>query len=442
MAMNRKSSGYSGFGSNARSLLTRGIAAAKAGDGEEARFYLEWVLMTDASQDQQMEAWLWLSEVSDDPAEKRGYLEEILSRNPAHARARRRLALLDGRLRADEIVDPDNLPQEEERGPRPVGAQRYECPRCAARMVFAPDGATLQCEHCGYQEGVQGEPTLAEDDFLISMATAKGHSKPQAARIFACQSCTASYVLAPQALSLTCAYCDATYSVPTPETQKLVPPKGIVPFDVEAGQVQRLVRRWLQERHLRPHRPMRGIYLPAWTFDVGGTLQWRGYSSEYEGMTREWAAVSGEEPLMLDDLIVPACDTLPESLQRVVQRFDLGPMVAFDPSYLADWPAQTYEITVGDASLQARQEAYRLARRSVRRRHDDVHEIRFSSAGLVVLAYRLILLPLWLGSFSSKGQRFTIAVDGHTGKLFAQHPGPGGPFWEVREWISRLMGGR
>jgi hypothetical protein len=46
---------------NVRDLLTRGIAAAKAGNREEARFYLEWVLITEATEEQRLQAWLWLS---------------------------------------------------------------------------------------------------------------------------------------------------------------------------------------------------------------------------------------------------------------------------------------------------------------------------------------------------------------------------------------------
>ena len=120
--MKRKFSQQQQQRGNVRDLLVRGVAAANAGDAEEARFYLEWVLIAGANEDQMMEAWLWLAEVSEG-AEKRDYLEEILSRRPAHARARRLLALLDGRLQAEEIVDPEKLAERPER----AGA-RAGCP--------------------------------------------------------------------------------------------------------------------------------------------------------------------------------------------------------------------------------------------------------------------------------------------------------------------------
>ena len=54
----------------ARDLLVRGIAAAKAGERAEARHYLEWALRQQPSSDEQLEAWLWLSDVSE--ARRRG----------------------------------------------------------------------------------------------------------------------------------------------------------------------------------------------------------------------------------------------------------------------------------------------------------------------------------------------------------------------------------
>ena len=64
-----------------RDLLVRGIAAAKAKDKDQARFYLEWVLRAEADRQQKVEAWLWLSEISDDPAEKRDF-DRCTEKNP------------------------------------------------------------------------------------------------------------------------------------------------------------------------------------------------------------------------------------------------------------------------------------------------------------------------------------------------------------------------
>src|SRR5512146_408042 len=91
-------------------LLIRGRAAAKSKEAREARSNLERLLRLDPPLDERLEALYWLSEVSEDPKEKRAYLEEILANNLGDVRARRKLSILDGKIKPDEIVDPDRVP--------------------------------------------------------------------------------------------------------------------------------------------------------------------------------------------------------------------------------------------------------------------------------------------------------------------------------------------
>jgi len=88
----------------AQTLLISGIASVKAKEYAEARHYLEWMLRIDADPEQCMEAWYWLSEISTDTDEKHFWLEKMLAYNPGEPRARRNLAVLQGRLNPAEIV--------------------------------------------------------------------------------------------------------------------------------------------------------------------------------------------------------------------------------------------------------------------------------------------------------------------------------------------------
>ena len=72
-----------------------------------------------------------MSEVLDDPAEKRKALENCLANDLQHTRARRSLAILEGRLKADEIVNPDRLP------PTPAGLRAANAEREASKLNAA-----------------------------------------------------------------------------------------------------------------------------------------------------------------------------------------------------------------------------------------------------------------------------------------------------------------
>ena len=117
------------FSDYGRDLLRSGIIDAKAGNKASARRYLDRAIYISNDHDVLAEAWFWMSQVTEDGGEKRKALENCLAHDLYHARARRALAILDGKLKADEIVDPDHLPPAPE-GLHAVDAQRFMCPKC------------------------------------------------------------------------------------------------------------------------------------------------------------------------------------------------------------------------------------------------------------------------------------------------------------------------
>ena len=429
-----------------RDLLVRGIAAAKAGEKNEARFYLEKALMIDASTTQRQEAWLWLSEISDDPAIKRRYLEAILSVNPAHPEARRNIAVLDGRLRAEEIIDPNRLSTSAPESPQPAQARRFICPQCGGRMVFTPDGATLACEYCSQRRTPSPAPkestVVDEQDFVVALATAKGHTRPVATHSLVCQGCGSSFVLPPEVLSSSCPYCASAYVIDKTEVLELIPPEGLIPFSVTREGAHRAALQWLSAEGLESYAlegPPTGVYFPVWTFDIGGKVTWRGLKRKAGMRVQD----SGSRRVNQDDVPVPASRALPTSLADVVSEFRLAEVVPYDPAYLADWPAETYSISVSDASLVARQRVLeQVQERFTRGSSGPAKDGKLSSMGLILESYKLVLLPLWIAHYRDRGnsdksqdEKLTIVVNGQTGTVCGEKPAQG-----LRRMWSWLMG--
>jgi hypothetical protein len=98
---------HCGMEDYSKELLRAGIIEAKAGHRESARRYLDRAIYMSGSHETLAEAWFWMSEVSGDELEKRKALENCLAHDIHHARARRALAILEGRLKVYEIVNPD-----------------------------------------------------------------------------------------------------------------------------------------------------------------------------------------------------------------------------------------------------------------------------------------------------------------------------------------------
>lgn len=429
------------FGSNPE-LLVRGAAAARANDRQEARFYLEWVLRTDAGIEQRTEAWYWLSHIADNPTEKRRCLENVLAAYPGHPEARRDLALLEGRLKREDLVDHRRpvtpLAPSPQLGPQEV--QRYRCPECGGALGFNPTKGALSCQFCGYHKVEQAEVEggagpragarpggVEEQDWVAAIHTAQGHRwELPMERVFTCQGCGATQTVPPAQTSMECPFCGSPQVVQAGGSRDLIGPEGVVPFGFDGVAARERARRWLGEQRFRPNdlaqqaaiSSPRPVYLPFWTFDIGGEVRWSGFVEERSVRV----AKRGGETIFHNDLLVPASTSLPEQLLAAL-RFDTTALVPYSPDLLVDWPAEIYRLPLADASLRAREQILPSAKATVlHTAGQDVRDLTVNTVGMSVISYKLVLLPVWATSYRYQGQRHQLAINGQTGQVHGQVP--------------------
>lgn len=423
-----------------RILLAQGIGAAKAGDVDEAEFYLKWVLRADPTREQEIRAWRWLAEISSDDDATREYIELILANDMGHAWARRQLAILDGRLKEDEIVDPDNLPAAKWE-PEKVSAERFVCSECGGRMEYAADGIALICTYCGYKETADAVKTnIPEEDFIVGLARATGHRSPITMQSFTCEGCGASYLLAPETISVTCPFCATSYTVELTESRTLIPPTGIIPHIVDVDRATKLFHKWLQEQgmleRVRTSKP-EGLYLPVWTFDIVGELQYR--YQEYDRKRERFVVRESAKSILYDDVVVPACSALSPDLVDELSRFDHGRLIPYDSRLLANWPAELYQVSMADASIRARAHVVERERDGIERKLSwNARGLAMSSRTMHIDAYKLILVPVWVAHYTLEDDRFDVVINGQTGTVRGETPARGSA--QLLGMLGRLFG--
>ncbi|HQV93154.1 MAG TPA: hypothetical protein PLA27_10860 [Anaerolineales bacterium] len=439
------------FSDYGKELLRRGIIEAKAGHKESALRYLDRAAYMSHDHDVLAETWFWMSQLIDDKAEKRKALENCLANDLQHARARRALAILDGKLKADEIVDPNHLPLPPE-GLRAADAQRFMCPKCGGRMSFSPDGGSLTCEYCSRNQKFTAQPgTANEKDFIIAMATARGHGKPLNQQVFHCEGCGCEFILPPTQISTTCVYCDSPYVVNWESEEGLLAPDGVIPHAFDQQRAIKYLVEWVEKNKIKPDvgagspRPLpRGVYLPLWTFDLGGEIKYVGEMYEndkgiFGQPTPEMRMkrVSNSYPVQINDLPIPAARKLSGVFQQLIPTFELRAVKPYEAGYLADWPAEVYDIPMAEASLDARAQALAKYKRELPALVNQVNITSTSSAGMVVESFRLTLLPVWMTELPFGGRKHLVLINGMNGEVKSDLPGKesGG----LMEWLGDLL---
>lgn len=404
-------------------LLVHGVAAAKAGERKEARFYLEWLLRLNPGTSLEVEALYWLSEVAETPAEARSLLEDLLARDPFDLRARRKLGILDGKIQAAPAFNPDTYQQPAPQAARAANGQRFTCPKCGGRLTYSPDGSALVCEYCESRQAVNGKSAnraaVREEDFLAAMVSGRGHWLPKAELSLRCSGCGATFIVPPARLSMNCPYCGSAHTTKEPAAE-LILPTQILPFTVSEAMAKQALRIWLGE-HFSAEWPRLarglGLYLPAWVFRISGILPW---SAEIKRQ-KEWVVESGNRYVDLADLRVSGTPRLGKLWKKALEGYNLLESQPFEEGYLADWPAETYQVQLGDASLEAREAALIFSRQQVEDGIFEQHRnLSVNSTDLIVESFQLVLLPAWLTHYQAEdGQRVEVIINGQSGAVLS-----------------------
>ena len=322
----------------------------------------------------------------------------------------------------------------------PPTMQHVFCPQCGSKIALPPGSDALHCQFCGHRRAVPGlappppvsppapADQVTEQDFVVALNLPRGHRWVlPTARVLTCQACGAVVTGAPAQVSLRCPFCGSAYVVVGEAHPDLIAPEGVLPFRLTAPAALTAARAWLAAARFRPGDldaratllPPRPVYVPVWTFDIAGEIRWAGHLIEYDPINRRPTrhSTSGSEPILFDDLLVPASPALADPTLAAL-RFDTRALAPYSPDLLADWPAEIYRVAVADASLQAREQAVRATRA-----HLDtdvapqVEEFIVTGSYVSVLSYKLILLPVWLTAYGYAGRHYPVVIDGHAGHV-------------------------
>lgn len=388
------------------------------------------------------EAWLWLTATTSDPAEQKQYLDWAIAADPGNVAARRGLGLLIGQIKAADLApDPTAEPPPPATAPpapEDVSIRRtFDCPRCGGRLRFDPALVDIRCLNCGFVEGVAEEPVTAEQVLDFTLPTRQSQHWAAAERRFTCGQCGAGALLPVGVTSQICPFCASAALLAAPEAAALLPPQGVIPMGLEAEAVSVKVRAWLGQGRLAPddliqmarRRPLQPVYVPFWRFNSALTARWRAQVREGEGRAAHTVWRDGEETFFYPRWLQPGARALPADLLRQIEPFDLDGLVRYKPEYLAGWPAGTYDLSLAQASLDARagmvadatrRLAPKVASSSMPGRVVSAWQV--SGADFTGQTYQLLLLPLWIGHYLYGGRRYRVLVNGQTGRVAGNRP--------------------
>jgi DNA-directed RNA polymerase subunit RPC12/RpoP len=414
-----------------RRALDDGWDSIREGDLKSAR-----LLLSDAQSrfPESADLWYLLALTTDDPGEKRVYLDNALQLQPYHEYAWRDRGVLDG------VIPEKSRPVPREPAPGDAIAAVSEtesCPSCGGALAFDAALGTLVCQHCGYRPGTPGGMARASyrggyqklENALLQRRFGFTREWHIGARVLVCQNCGAQLTLSGTTLSTQCPFCDSAHVLVQDAVGSFEEPDAILPFSVDREIAAKAVHYRLAPE-LRPQverGEMWAVYLPFWAFQGMASIIVPPMAVLSEAFRPGVYSVS--------DALVAGITRPGQAVLYELMPFDLHALEPYDHRYLARWSAQIYSLDVIQASITARAYLKYVARRiatcyqTIDTQPDlartdfsaynppDTPLWRIAKVEIEALNYRLVLLPVWMITLVlCDGTRRPAVVNGQTGE--------------------------
>ena len=326
--------------------------------------------------------------------------------------------------------------------------QEYKCPCCGGAIAFDSNLQKMKCPYCdtefemealrGYDEELNNAP---EEN--MSWDTAAGsewqEGEQSGLRSYVCQSCGGEIVGDDTLAASSCPFCGNPIVVMGQFSGDLRP-DCVIPFKLDKKAAKEGLKKHLEGKRLLPKvfkdqnhiDEIKGVYVPFWLFDTDAdasirfrattTRSWSDSSYNYTETSYYMAQRAGS--IGFNHVPVDGSSKMADDLMESIEPFDFSEAVPFQTAYLAGYMADKYDVTA--------EESLERANERVKRSTEDAFATTVTGYDTVTPEHSSVqlhggtskyaLYPVWLLNTTWKGQQYTFAMNGQTGKFVGDLP--------------------
>ncbi|AMV35168.1 hypothetical protein VN12_23785 [Pirellula sp. SH-Sr6A] len=294
--------------------------------------------------------------------------------------------------------------------------------RCGVCRSFL-DEEDLFCCNCGT------ENPSGLDGVGVGIAPKTAPSQEGVLR-FQCSQCGASMSYDPSARQLRCPFCGSESMQSRPSARTLEP-HVVVPFQIDASQVEGMIREWLGRGFWRPNdaaqaaviSKVTAVYVPFWVFSAEVETAWTADTSQVPAGARgNWRPVAGTSQRRYDSILVGASGILtPQEVQEIAP-FDLSAGVRPDEIDLVHAIVEEFRVTKRDARAMARAAIDRIVAEEVRGRISGSTRNIHVNNRVQAMSSVPALLPVWIMAYQYKEKPYRVLVNGQTREVYGIAP--------------------
>lgn len=334
-------------------------------------------------------------------------------------------------------------------------SQQFPCPGCGASLEFNPHAGRLKCPYCGH-ESAQPLPQKQVQEHRFEQYAHRNQTQiatlSTSALEVACPGCHAELTFQPPEVAKQCPFCATPIVTQAHSASPVITPEGLLPFRLNDKAARDRMYKWIKSRWFAPnqlkktaqHESLQGVYLPFWTYDCHTSSRYHGQRGTYYYTTEtytetdsngnrvtktrqvrhtRWSSASGTVARNFDDLLIPGSKTLKQTWLDQLEPWPLAELVPYDPSYLAGFKAQRYQVPLEEGFDLAKQRMAGPIERDVRRDiGGDEQRIHSLSTNYSAITFKHLLLPVWVASYRYQNKQYQVVINAQTGEVLGDRP--------------------
>ena len=313
-----------------------------------------------------------------------------------------------------------------------------KCLNCGASIKYNPKKKKFICEYClsefTIDEIKSNKEKINKDDKLT-----KEFSKMQDMEGYVCKNCGASIISLENISSTTCLYCKSSAIIKNRLTG-IYKPESIIPFKYKKEEAINSFLNLCKGRLLIPNgfknvnniQEMEGLYVPFWLYDVtsdsylrcDGTKVTTWMDSRYVYTKTDYYKVERGGKLDFESIPNDAATRFDDKIMNAIEPFDYNELIDFEPSYLAGFLSEKYDVESADAYKNA----------SSRIKTDSINYLKSEMNGYATLINKeskndlkvnktkYVLLPVYVLNIKYNDKIYHFAMNGQTKKMVGEIP--------------------
>lgn len=328
----------------------------------------------------------------------------------------------------------------------------YKCPCCTGALTFDSKTQKLICEYCDNQFSLE---QLAEYDEILQEDSKEDKQfawkeyegeETDGFTEFICPSCGAAIMGDSVTAATFCAYCGNPVAL-SERMAGMLKPDYIIPFKLDKKAAEDALKKFYKGKILLPKlfktenniRKITGIYVPFWlysgeahakaVFNATKVNTWR--SGNYRYTRTSHFMVTREGDLAFTKVPVDGSQKMDDAMMDSIEPYNYNELTDFKAAYLAGYLADRYDMDSKTCNPRAEERVRQtsldeLARSVVGYTSATPRNNHVSVTGSEI---KYAMLPVWILNTSYKGETYTFAMNGQTGKMIGKLPIDRKKYW-------------